>query len=104
VGFNCDPFSGVDEIVVRSGDIGVAVTGIEPQIGLIVGTYLNEGTASVAVCGWRSGVSACGNSIPNVSFGPTLCVHSPVKPPDCPRGEAPCAGACRPLGLCDHRK
>jgi hypothetical protein len=102
VGFNCDPFSSVDEIVVKSGDIGVTVTGVEPRIGLINGTYLNEGTASVAVCAWRGGMSSCGNPIPDVTIGPTVCFHRPAPPRDCPPGEGRCAGACRPLGLCDH--
>jgi hypothetical protein len=102
VGFDCDPFSGVDEIVVSSGNIGVAVTGVQPQIGQIVGTYLNEGTATISVCAWKAGNSVCGNPIPNVTFGPRVCVHNATPPPICPEGLSPCAGACRPLPFCEH--
>ena len=47
VGFNCDPFSAADTIVVASGNIGVKVTTVAPQIGLINGTYVNEGSAPI---------------------------------------------------------
>src|SRR5262249_60189560 len=88
VGFNCDPFSAADTIVVASGNIGVKVTTVAPQIGLINGTYVNEGSASVAVCATRAGMSACGALIADVTFGPTLCtgsgghanLHLPARP------------------------
>jgi hypothetical protein len=94
VGFNCNPLSAADTIVVRSGAIGVGVTSVEPRIGLINGTYLNEGQAAVAVCARRAGMTSCADPI-DVTFGPTLC---PSPPPGrgrtCPTGEIPCGSGC----------
>ena len=102
VGFNCDPFSGVDEIIVKSGNVFVTVTDVEPQIGKIVGTYLNQGTVPVEVCGWRAGITSCGTPIPNVTFGPSLCSHRPTPPPPCPGNLVRCppTGTCR--SQCEH--
>jgi hypothetical protein len=102
VGFNCDPFSGVDEIIVKSGNVFVTVTDVEPQIGKIVGTYLNQGTVSVEVCGWRAGATSCGAPIPNVTFGPSICSHRPTPPPPCPGNLVRCppTGTCR--SQCEH--
>jgi hypothetical protein len=97
VGFNCDPFSAADTIVVASGNIGVKVTTVAPQIGLINGTYLNEGKTSVAVCAMRAGMSACGAPIADVTFGPTLCTGSGGTPGfSCPHGQIHCGDGCRP--------
>jgi hypothetical protein len=102
IGFDCDPLGG-DDIVVQAGNIGVAVTGVAPQIGQITGTYLNEGTVSVKVCAVKAGLSSCGNPIPNVRFGPRVCEHERTPPPACPEGTFPCAaGECVPTALCDH--
>jgi len=97
VGFNCDPFSAADTIVVASGNIGVKVTTVAPQIGLINGTYVNEGSASVAVCATRAGMSACGAPIADVTFGLTLCTGSGATPIfTCPHGQIHCGDGCRP--------
>jgi hypothetical protein len=94
VGFNCDPLSGIDQIGVRSGTIGVSVTSVQPRIGLINGTYLNEGRASVAVCATRGGTTSCGDPI-DVTFGPTLCPSAPSgRGRTCPIGEIPCGSGC----------
>jgi hypothetical protein len=98
VGFNCDPFSAGDTIVVASGNIGVKVTSVAPQIGLINGTYVNEGNASVAVCATKAGMSACGAHM-DVTFGPTLCTGSGATPIfTCPHGQIHCGSGCRPAG------
>lgn len=97
VGFNCDPFSAADNIVVPSGKIGVKVTSVQPQLGLINGTYTNEGKASVAVCATRAGMHACGDPI-DVTFGPILCTGSGATPIfTCPHGQIHCGGGCRPV-------
>jgi hypothetical protein len=97
VEFNCDRFSAGDAIGVSSGAIGVAVTGTAPGIGLVLGTYRGEGTASVAVCATKAGLTSCGNPIPDVAFGPVSCTGVPFHPPVCPTGLIPCEGTCRPF-------
>ncbi|MEW6450756.1 MAG: hypothetical protein AB1490_08925 [Pseudomonadota bacterium] len=96
---SCDPFAASNTIAIAgSGDIGAAVTDIEPGIGMVLGSYLNHGTASISVCAQRSGLSSCGNPIPNVAFGVRVCVQPPTRPRDCPAGERRClGGACRPV-------
>jgi hypothetical protein len=94
VGFSCDPLSASDNIVVPSGTIGVKVTGVQPQIGLITASYLNQGNASVPVCAQKSGMAVCGDPI-NISFGPTFCT-GPAPTHICPIGQSLCRGACRP--------
>jgi hypothetical protein len=105
VGFNCDPFSAGDEIVVSSGGIGVRVDGTAPAIGLITGTYFGEGTATVAVCARKAGLTSCGNPIPDVRFAPisTSCSGTGFHPPVCPTGLIPCQGTCRPANDPDCR-
>jgi hypothetical protein len=95
VGFNCDPFSAEDEIVVQSGEIGVAVTSVQPQIGLINGTYSNQGNASVAVCATKGGLSSCGDPI-NLTFGPRVCTGGGVPGFTCPHGQVHCGAGCAP--------
>ena len=99
VGFNCDRFSAGDTIVVSSGAIGVAVTGTAPGIGLINGTYNGAGTATVAVCARKAGLTSCGNQILDVTFAPmsTSCFGTGFHPPVCPTGLIPCEGTCRPF-------
>ncbi len=96
VGFNCDPFSAADTIVVGSGIIGVHVTAVEPKLGIVTGTYQNEGKASVAVCAMKSGLTSCGGPI-DATFGPTLCAGSGATPIfSCPHGQIHCSTGCRP--------
>jgi hypothetical protein len=97
VDFNCDPFSAADTMVVGAAGIGVRVTGTEPRIGMILGDYLNQGNATVTVCATRAGLVACGNPIPNVSFGPTSCPFGPPPHRVCPTGLVQCQGGCRPF-------
>src|SRR5262249_39921225 len=94
---DCNPLSANDDIFV-SGDAGVQVTGVEFPLSKIVGTYLNEGKFSIKVCAVKSGISSCGDSIPDVTFGPPVCLHRPAPPNPCPQGTMACgpAGACRP--------
>jgi hypothetical protein len=92
VGFKCDPLSATNKIVVASGNIGVNVTSVVPQLGLINATYLNQGKAAVAVCAMQSGQTLCSDAI-DVTFGPTLCV-GPAPHRTCPTGEIPCNGSC----------
>jgi len=92
VGFKCNPLSAGDKIVVSSGKIGVNVTAVEPKLGLITGTYLNQGKAAVAVCAINSGQAFCGDAI-DVTFGPTLC-SGPPPHRVCPTGQIPCEGGC----------
>ena len=97
VGFNCNPFPGLEGIVIASGRIGVGVINSAPNIGLINGNYLNEGTADVAVCATRGGLVSCGETIPDVVFGPRTCQSPPFHPPVCPHPLILCSGGCRPL-------
>jgi hypothetical protein len=71
VGFNCDPFSATDVIVVAGA--GVRVTGTAPEIGLITGEYFSEGQAKVRICVSRNGAFKCGTDLIDVKFGPLVC-------------------------------
>lgn len=95
VGFTCNPLSAADKIVVPSGNIGVNVTAIEPKLGLITATYLNQGKAAVAVCAIKSGQALCSDAI-DVTFGPALC-SGPPPHRTCPTGQIPCQGGCSVL-------
>jgi hypothetical protein len=97
VGFNCNPLS-TDTIFVRSGEIRVGVTSVAPALGMINGTYLNEGNASVAVCARRAKMTSCSDPI-DVTFGPRNCPgrtpHGSSHPqPTCPTGRIPCGAGC----------
>jgi hypothetical protein len=72
VQFNCDPLSATDKIIIPSGTVGVSVTGVQANIGLVVGKYLNTGNTSVSVCATKPGAYACSKPVP-VTFGPTTC-------------------------------
>jgi hypothetical protein len=95
VEFTCDRFSAADSIVVPSGTIGVKVSGVQPQIGLIIATYLNQGAALVSVCAQKSGMTACGDPF-DVSFGPIVCAGPSPGTHTCPTGQIVCRGACSP--------
>lgn len=92
---DCNPLSANDDIFV-SGDAFVQVTGVEFWLGKIVGNYLNEGKFSIKVCAVKSGMVTCSDSIPDVTFGPPVCLHRPVPPNPCPQGTIECLGVCRP--------
>lgn len=72
VQFSCDPLSAADTIVITSGTVGASVTGVQANIGLVVGKYLNAGDTSVSVCATKPGVYACSKPI-DVTFGQTTC-------------------------------
>jgi hypothetical protein len=98
--FQCNPLDAADEIVVIPG---MAVTSVQPSIGLINGTYLTAGTASVSVCAKKSGFQSCSDPI-NVTFGPSCasqCTGDGEGPQRCPTGEIFCDGGCtRPRPDC----
>ncbi len=98
VGFSCHPLSASDDIVVSSGSIGVKVTSVQAQLGLVSATYLNPGKTSVEVCAIKSGMTACSDKI-DVAFGPTVCTAPPPEPL-CPTGQSVCRGTCQPFGHC----
>lgn len=104
ISFSCDPYSAADTIFAVTGRAGVAVTGGAPDIGLIVADYTNEGTDSVAICAKRAGLALCAETIPDVKFGPRVCVNPPPVPRDCPVGYRRCQGACRPSGQCPFER
>jgi hypothetical protein len=93
VGFNCDPFSAADIIGVSSGGIGVGVTSVEPRLGLINGSYLNEGRGRVSVCATRAGMTSCGAPM-DVMFGPVLCPSPGHHGRHCPPPQIPCLAGC----------
>jgi len=100
VQFTCDSLSASDTIVVPSGMIGVKVTSVQANIGMINATYLNTGQARIAICATKQGLSACSSAMA-VSFGPTLCPAPPPPPgPACPTGQEICRGTCVPFGSC----
>ena len=68
VQFSCDPLSASDTIAVPSGMIGVKVTSVQANIGMVNATYLNAGQARVAICATKPGASACSTPL-GVSFG-----------------------------------
>jgi hypothetical protein len=95
VDFNCDAFSAADTIIVSSGRIGVSVTGKEPGTGHVTGSYLNEGKAAVTVCATKAGLTSCGDPIPDVTFGPPLCIAPPIHRDCAIPGQVLCQGVCQ---------
>ena len=89
----CDPFSPADSISFSgTGGLGVGVISKEPRLGLINGSYLNEGRGRVAVCASKAGMTSCGTPM-DVSFGPLLC-PGPRPGHHCPAGQIPCGSGC----------
>lgn len=104
VGFNCNPLSAADTIVVATrSNIGVSVINVEPKLGLINGKYQNEGQTSVAICAVKAGMHACSDPL-NVTFGPTLCAWGPPSfcPGSCPQGQIKCGCECKSPANCSH--
>jgi hypothetical protein len=107
VQFNCDPLSATDKIVIPSGTVGVSVTGVQANIGLVVGKYLNPGNTSVSVCAITPGAYACSKSVP-VTFGQTACSGGGGGTTrTCETGMVLCpGGVCKKFGdpSCDREK
>jgi hypothetical protein len=98
VGFKCDPLSASDTIVVASGSIGVDVTAVQANLGLVVANYLNSGNAAVSVCATKSGAYSCSPRI-NVTFGNSYCPGAGGSTDHrCPTGKLYCNGACTTFG------
>lgn len=98
VQFSCNPLSATDTIVIPSGTIGVSVTGVQANIGLVVAKYLNPGDTSVSVCATKPGAYACSKPIP-VTFGPVTCSGGGGggNIPRCGTGKVYCNGYCTTL-------
>jgi len=106
VGFNCNPLSAADRIIVATGaNIGVSVLNLEPALGLINGHYQNQGQTAVSICAVnvKAGTHACSDQF-DVTFGPLLC--APGAPPSglcphtCPAHEIHCGCACKLPSAC----
>jgi hypothetical protein len=106
VQFNCDPLSAADKIVIPSGTVGVSVTGVQANIGLVIGKYLNAGDTSVSVCAIKPGAYACSKPIP-VTFGQVTCSGGGGGTTRiCETGMVLCSGVCKRFGdpSCDYEK
>lgn len=86
----CDrPLPVANQILIGSG-AGTRVLRTVPELGLIQGEYINEGSAVLTVCAKNEGGMSCGERFA-ATLGPTLCVNPPVHPV-CPSGSRPCPG------------
>ena len=101
VSFNCNRFIAFDEILISaSSDFHIKVVNSEPSIGLINAEYSGEGQATLRICARHDGLTACGDPIPDVSFGAVLAPACFGAPPThvCQTGFVQCMGGCRPIG------
>lgn len=103
------PLPIADEIVIRdtTSPIGITVYRTVREIGLVQGSYLNEGRAVIEVCARNRGGTRCSNSVA-VDLGPRVCPRPPFRPHPCPAGEVLCpdgqGNRCVPSSACDPLK
>lgn len=86
----CDrPLPVANQILIGGGS-GTRVLRTVPELGLVQGEYMNEGSAVLTVCARNEGGTRCSERF-TASLGPTLCVNPPVHAV-CPSGSRPCPG------------